>query len=481
VGAEAEEVFMALGGQLNPAELLDQVANALRWWMKFPCTEAADAAALYVAASWCAPSLTFAPRLRVKSPQKQCGKTRLMELLGHLVRNPMMTSNISAAALVRSITEDDPPTIMLDEADATFGRGLKGDERAEHLRGILNAGFNRGAPYIRWNAAAREREECPTFAMAFIAGIGDLPDTIESRSVPITLTRKTRAETCNLTGRHGPCAKVHKFRPRRDRPALDTLRDQLAGCFTPERADRVGAAEPDMPPGLSDRAEDVFEALIAVADLAGGTWPQRARNAALRLMADASGGSGEGDDASGRTDSIRLLINLRQIFVETGEDFTGTRDLIVALCDIEEAPWNTFDHGRGISPHGIAELLRAYGITPRQKKTPPNTVTRGYFRADFEDAWSRYLPDLLGDPADAGSPYGVVPATPATAGTRRSETWATDTGNGPDVTRYPLPSPDLRGNGVATVAGNTPHPDFAALYAIADRQIMQNPDADDDY
>ena len=268
---------------VNGAELLDLVHRALFWWVRFPCPEAADATVLYAAATHAAPGLQFAPRLRVKSPQKRCGKSRLLEVLGELVRKPLKTANISAAALVRSIDLDDPPTILFDEADAVFGKGLKGDEKAEHLRGILNAGFDRNSPYVRWDVTTRSVENCPTFAMAIIAGIGDLPDTIEDRSVPLALTRKTRVESCALTGPHR-CALVHKFRPRRDSAVLRTLRDQLSGWVVP-LAEQIGRAEPAMPPGLNDRAEDVWEALIAVADLAGGTWPQRARAAAEKFWA----------------------------------------------------------------------------------------------------------------------------------------------------------------------------------------------------
>jgi len=95
----------------------------------------------------------------------------LEDVLAGLVCKPLLTANISAASLVHSINEDDPPTIMLDEADATFGKALKGDERSEHLRGILNAGFGRDRPYKRWDIASRSVEDCPTFAMAVIAGI----------------------------------------------------------------------------------------------------------------------------------------------------------------------------------------------------------------------------------------------------------------------------------------------------------------------
>ena len=158
---------------------------------------------LYAAATHAVAKLEFAARLVANSPVKRCGKTRLLDVLAQLVRGALLTSDISAAALVRSINPDDPPTLMLDEADATFGKALKGDEKAEHLRGIINAGFGRDRPYRRWDVTTRSVEDCATFAMAVVAGIGDLPDTIEDRAVIISLRRKAPGERWPSSGRAG--------------------------------------------------------------------------------------------------------------------------------------------------------------------------------------------------------------------------------------------------------------------------------------
>ena len=243
------------------AQVLDEAHKILTRYVVFPCPEAADAAALYAAATHAMPGLEFASRLVIKSPVKRCGKSRLLDVLAQLVHKPMATADISAAALVRSIPEDEPPTIMLDEADAIFGKALKGDEKAEHLRGILNAGFGRDRPYKRWDITTRSVEDCPTFAMAVLAGIGNMPDTIEDRAVILTLRRKSPAE------------RAAKYRLRKDKPKVTAVGDRLAAWVTPNR-DAIGEAEPAMPPGLNDRAEDVWEALIAIADLAGGSLAQ---------------------------------------------------------------------------------------------------------------------------------------------------------------------------------------------------------------
>ena len=46
----------------------------------------------------------------------------------------------------------------------------------------------------------------------------------------------------------------------------------------------MAAARPDMPLGIEDRNADVWEPLLAIAEAAGGDWPQRAREAAIALV-----------------------------------------------------------------------------------------------------------------------------------------------------------------------------------------------------
>jgi len=45
----------------------------------------------------------------------------------------------------------------------------------------------------------------------------------------------------------------------------------------------LAAARPELPDELGDRAQDVWEPLLAIAELAGGDWPERARTAAVAL------------------------------------------------------------------------------------------------------------------------------------------------------------------------------------------------------
>ncbi len=379
--------FAALGGYLTVTEALDLAHATLTRYVVFPCPEAADAAVLYAAATHAVPKLEFAARLVIKSPVKRCGKTRLLDVLAQLVRRPLLTSDISAAALVRSIGTDNPPTLMLDEADATFGKALKGDEKAEHLRGILNAGFGRDRPYRRWDVTTRSVEDCPTFAMAVLAGIGSLPDTIEDRAVIIDLRRKSPAE------------QVAKYRVRRDKSKVAQVGQQLADAVS-EVADEIGDAEPDMPPGLDDRAEDVWEAMIAVADLAGGDWPARARKAAAGL-------SGDGSTADS-TLGDRLLGDLRDVF--GGANAMHVETILDGLHKISEAPWGDW-YGRPLNARDLAKLLRAYGVRSLDVKLD-GVTKKGYRREHLHDPWTRYLTPVPGGSATSATSATVQVSEP---------------------------------------------------------------------
>jgi hypothetical protein len=345
--------------------LLDQVHDALTRYVAFPSPEAADAVTLWIAATHAQPAWEHATRLVVKSPVRRCGKTRLLEVAQELCHQVMATTNISTAALVRSIGEKDPPTIVLDEADGVFAtrRGER-SEGAEEIRCILNAGHARGWPYIRWDVASRKREECPTFAMAIIAGIGDMPDTIEDRAVIVTMRRRAPGE------------QVDRFRRRRSVPPLRTLRDQLHSWITGS-LEELADAEPELP--VEDRAADVWEPLIAVADAAGNDWRERARVSCKAMTCD---------DTSVEADTTRLLDDIHTVFA--GADRLATATIIEGLNALEDASWGGWHRGDGLNPRDLSKMLRPYGIAPKMIRIGDDTP-RGYMAEWFHDSWSRYV------------------------------------------------------------------------------------------
>jgi len=362
---------------IDGAALLDQLHTVLTRYVIFPSPEAADAVTLWIAATHAQTAWAHAPRLVIRAPEKRCGKSRLLDTVEGTCHNPLITVNASPAAVYRAIGSDRPPTLLVDEADTIFG-GKNADSN-EDLRGLLNAGHQRNRPAIRWDNNTHQLEKIPTFAMAALAGIGAMPDTIEDRAVVIRMRRRAPGES------------VKPFRHRRDRPALSDVATQLAawvGAHLPE----LERAEPVMP--LEDRAADTWEPLIAIADLAGGDWPDRARHAAEVLNAERDGNTVS-------SDRIRLLADCRTAFARY--DAIPTAVLLERLKTDPEAPWA--EHGTtGLTAMKLGVLLREYDIRSDTIRFPPPTgQIKGYRRDAFTDAWERYCPEA--EPLPAPEPY----------------------------------------------------------------------------
>jgi hypothetical protein len=366
--------------QPEGAGILRQLRAALTRYVILPSDDAAVAVALWIAATHAQPAWAHAPRLVIRAPVKRCGKSRLLDIVEGTCHNPLITVNASPAAVYRAIGTDTPPTLLVDEADTIFGG--KNADANEDLRGLLNAGHQRNRPAIRWDAGTRSLETIPTFAMAALAGIGAMPDTIEDRAVVIKMRRRAPGES------------VAPFRHRRDRPALTSVAGQLARWLGKHLAE-LERAQPAMP--LEDRAADTWEPLVAVADLAAGAWPALARAAAVALAAD--------QDSEARTsDGIRLLADLRAAFAALGNpEAATTKDLLRILNSDLEAPWAALAPG-GITAKRLGDMLGDFEIRPASEAIRFEVGrARGYTRQAFADAWRRYCP-----PGPAGVSVSTV-------------------------------------------------------------------------
>ena len=223
--------------------------------------------------------------------------------------------------------------------------------------------------------ASRQLENCPTFAMAALAGIGALPDTITDRAVVVPMRRRAPGEL------------VDRYRERRDGEPLRALGERL-GEWTRAHIDDLRKAEPDMP--VEDRAADTWEPLIVVADVAGGDWPARARRAALALTAE---------DDSDTTLGARLLADLRDVFGD--RDAMHGETILGALHGIPEAPWGDY-FGRPMNARDMAKLLKPYGVSSTDVKVD-GVNRKGYRREHLHDSWTRYLPPLPGGSATSAT------------------------------------------------------------------------------
>jgi hypothetical protein len=353
------------------AELLERLVWFIRRYVALSKDQAL-LSALWVVHTHTLDAADTTPYLNVKSAEKRSGKTRLLEVLSLLAAGSWLTGRVTAAVLVRKVAAE-APALLLDESDAAF----KGDrEYAETLRGVLNAGFRRGgvASLCVGQGANITYEDFPVYCPKVIAGIGKLPDTVADRSIPIELRRRR------------PSEKVERFRLRKVGPeALPISRDVRA--WAQRHLDSLSTAEPDLPDELDDRAQDIIEPLLAIADEVGGEYPEWSRRAAVGLL---TGEEREDAESLG----VRLLRNVRAVFDDKSSDRLPTGKLLEALHVMEEAPWGSF-RGEALDARGLARLLKPYGVKPEKLREGDDTF-RGYRRTSFEGAWARYLSALPG-------------------------------------------------------------------------------------
>ncbi|BAG19735.1 MULTISPECIES: DUF3631 domain-containing protein [Streptomyces] len=360
---------------IDGAALLDAVEAFHRRFNAFPTEAAYVAVALWDAHTHLLDCFDSTPRLAFLSPEPGSGKTRALEVISTLVPHPMHAVNASPAALFRAVADEaGRPTILFDEIDTVFGPKAKDNE---DLRGLLNAGHRKSGVSYRCvgDGGTQTVVAFPSYCAVAMGGLGSLPDTILARSVIIRMRRRARNE------------RVEPFRARIHEPQGHALRDQLI-TWAEQVRPRVDGAFPDMPEGITDRPADVWEPLLAVADAAGGTWPERARQACVDLVTAVN----EDDRASL---GVKLLTDLRD-HVFPGEVTVSTVEILHLLNGLEESPWGDLD-GRPLNARTLSKTLKEY-VTAKSKPISPRPlriggqIVKGYHRDDLTDAWNRYCP-----------------------------------------------------------------------------------------
>jgi putative DNA primase/helicase len=312
--------------------------------------------ALWVVASYAFDAFFIFPRLRLKSATKGCGKSTLLDVLECLVNKPLIPSNVTGPSLCRIIAKC-RPTMLLDEAD----RYMKADEC---LTSIVDAGHKKNGTVLRCVGDNQEVRAFSVWAPMAIAAIRSLPATIEDRAIMIDMQRKP------------PGLKLKRFRSDRPNKELAVLASQAARWGADNQV-ALGNADPEVPDALSNRAGDNWRPLLAVAELIGGEWVQKARDAAKAVRPNVE------DDELG----VRMLADIKEVFVG---DSLHSRDLVAALIAQEAAPWGEVTYGRPLTAARMGTFLRAFGIQPEQIKI--GGINRnGYRRDQFTKAFAAYL------------------------------------------------------------------------------------------
>ena len=348
------------------AELLAEVEDVLRRFVVLPSDSAFAALSLWALHTHAFEGQTQTPYILLTSAEKRCGKSRVLEVLEPIVREPWATAYTSAAAMYRKI-ERDRPTMLLDELDAVLGGSA---ERAEALRGLINAGNRAKGRATVCEPPKYEPRDFSVFSPKLLAGIetAQIPDTVRDRSIPIRIERRKPGEI------------VERLILAELDAELEPLNADLA-AWAEGSIPELSRAMPDSPAGLHDRAEEAWRPLLAIADHAGGEWPARARAAATELS------EGEGDDAQ----SYGAII-LREIRELLGDGLAvSTVAILKRLNGSDELPFGGWRDGKGLDARTLAKLLKPYGIKAKKVRLGSEAL-RGYHIDDLAEPLERFAP-----------------------------------------------------------------------------------------
>jgi hypothetical protein len=319
---------------------------------------------LWVMFTWAIDASDIAPRLFLTSPIRRCSKTTVLDILTSLVHRPEGNVNVTAASLYTAIDQEHC-TLILDEADQWAAK--RGP-----VMGVLNSGHSRATAFVP-RVIGGVRVKYSTYAAIAIAALGrPLPATLEDRCITVRMRRKK------------PDEMLARFSLRH----TDELTELARKChrWSIDNGAAVRAADPEIPEGLSDRAADNVRILLAIADIARGGWPERARRAVEICCTE----SNESEDETA------IIRDISMVFQHHKATKLRSVDLVKELVGLGERRYRT------LTPNALARHLDPFEIRPQVLRFGPDNTPRGYERTQFDDAMERYEINL--DDAPTRSP-----------------------------------------------------------------------------
>jgi hypothetical protein len=321
---------------LGGSAVLDAVDEFLARFIAYPSEHARHAHTLWLAHTWRMDEWESTPRLAFMSPEKGSGKTRALEVSQHLVPGGVRVSQATTAYILSKVSTEPPPTLFYDEIDTVYGPRAKGNEE---LRAVLNAGHRRGATAGRgsWVGGVLTSQDYPAYCAVALAGLGRLPPTIADRTVVIAMKKRKQNE------------RVQPWRERVNASEAKALGELLKAWMA-----RATVAWPKSMP-VEDRAADVWEALVMVADAAGGHWPATVRTATIVLT------SSNPQASMG----VTLLRDVQTVF--GSNDKMRSEQVVAQLLALPDSSWQHFHHNSATAFNALdlSRLLKDYGIQPK--------------------------------------------------------------------------------------------------------------------
>jgi hypothetical protein len=373
-----------------PVDGADLVRDLEAFFTKYVVLPAGAALtiALWVLASWIINAFDAFAYLVASSPQKRCGKTRVLRLLSMVCREPLASANISVAATFR-LVEAKKPSLLSDEAQMFRDR----TDRSSELHDLYAAAFEQDTAVCHRMGGARgdEPKTFHVYSPKALTLIGRLTDILEDRSLEIRMRRRKKTEP------------VARFRVRQVKEEAKPLFDRISR-FAAQAAIEIEQAylKTTFAEWLEDRDEQRWAPLLSTLQVAD---PSRLREALQIVRVDCRYHARDEDDE--KNAAVRLLRDIQTIYGQHTADDDPLKDglfskeLVAALVEIDDAPWKTWKRDRDpMDTRDLAKLLKLFEIEPRDiwrtvkgadGAESQSDHTKGYKRSFFVDVWERYL------------------------------------------------------------------------------------------
>lgn len=315
----------------------------------------------------------FMGYLLIHSAEKQCGKTKLMELLDYLVyQSTGLQVSPTVATLFRSA---DKHTQLLDEIDTWSNQ--------DSWKDILNAGFKQGSFVTRCDPDSGFRlKRYPVYGPKALAGIGTsaLHETTRDRTFCIEMIRRKQEEAGT------------RIRPRQIAASGKVLKQLIVDWVESNRKDIARFYESADYPEVAHCAErtiDISEPLVAILEVMYKGRPDR-NDVITELIKAIERARKEQHSAS---ESYRLLLQLFSL-TEIEDPLVGNpTELKAQLANCDPPP----------EEFAISRVLHQYGFEKKSMRRQGTDDPRYRFvirRARLSELIERFAPKCQETKAD---------------------------------------------------------------------------------
>lgn len=350
-----------IGPHTAGASVLDQTHGFISRFVAMPSPAALDLVTVWVAHTHVrtADRLAFhtTPRLYVGSDEPQSGKSMVLDMVRLLSYNGRTMLDATPHGFVTMLTEQQS-SVVLDEIDILFGAG----NAKRVLVSLLNGGYRYGESWVR------NGKESSVFGAVALGGLSAKFRTAQAlaplrqRCISIEMVPATPPEEYDAT----------------DHEALGNAYRADLTAWAKRHTPAIVAAKPeDIPPGITARLKEVARPLFAVADAAGGDWPERIRAAARELML------GQSEQPEDVPIADQLLADVLRVFADREAVKLPTIELVDGLYALPKSVWlDMWPQATG-APRNLAAMLRPMGVEPRSLDIDGHTH-KGYHLAELE-------------------------------------------------------------------------------------------------